>query len=1591
MSREGSNASFQLSSSETSLDSGVSNRNDDETSSITLSRSFKTECISKIIQVLGLDDSTDSEILANQLIINGRQTLRDHRQGVSNKIFEKQMNINESELLEILKTYVKQQWKETISEKWFHQFLHQQKSQSPTIYNKVLTTTAEYGSIYIKDNALLSLTIQFLFEFDNETMNNDDLFNQIWNTLINEGRHGVQHYEKFIPSKLTEQLENNQSPLYLALTDYYRSPLQNLFEQKEVNIHNAEIFQIALDSVANRGWWFGLHDIKVTDSIAEKKFDKLIEKLKEYLTSQGLPIPNQSSSSNDNSGGTPALINISSPVQSSVTSPLTDKIESVSSTTSSNTENSIHHDSSITINTMTNADDIRRQERIQECKIINMCINEYEKLQLSNLVEAGELMYIDQKFDYVLDKIIEDYQLKKNFSLFIHACLIPIMYLLKRHQNLDDFIESLLFKYSKVDSSLIAPKLSLRTIIHILLLNSDLSLSRKILSLLSKRNPVPFLQPSLTDDITSYQFVSDIIHVWDYSIPTLLSFGIGPSKGKSILINTIFLSSFESSISSIYFQNTIDIDFGYSFLPRRSVNIADSHGLMIKSLLEQIHELFDGFLIHVEYSYLMNNIDSIHDYLNVITRDDPYRLLIIRDVPIDQHKQCSILLSSKFPSIETFLLPNIADHSIKQNKHFILTIRDQIWGKIPTQCRHDMSYLKNELKNLMNNEYKQHLDQMYKIIVPLEQTLIQTAIDESEVKRCFPEYSIFVELCALKLKLARFNLYGNENDDVRRKISELENASDIKDVYDPSIIYKLFYNVLKTSNMLTCIELLTDGLKQERAYIASNADMAKQLPIQKSLSLEVLWRNAIVCSQYESEDVQKYIQQQYYQYIQAGFPFEIVDGDNFYFPYSFLFKALEPFRNRRTLVISVIGPQNSGKSTLLNYMFGTLFDVRCTQGIYGSFVKTNRSDFEYIMLIDSKSLLGIEREDSEYDRRIVLFCLAVSHLVIVNVVDEVSTTLQSMLTLCTDSLEKIGAGKIPQPIVHFVLNQKADLNIENHQTTIDQIISDFKKFGLDDSIDIRKETFHTLPSAFKKEGQTLTSNSKLPNAVKTVPEFIERVQLLSGDMIRSADPCLRRPNEFFDPLQWLSSSRTIFDTLQKCPDLTYYRDIHERRLDNEIREHIRNDLTKIFSPDDRNKLILESSHKTVQEINHLFLTKQNQIQEIARQNVENLFKLLKVRDLLHQRSEQFLNVQITEMFNALRTSTIAVNEREEVELIVQNGESQLQKLIEDTIQSGQQMSSNVASEKFDQMFDKTIGSIKNRFVPGERLKQAMEHIYTNYNIYEKECLLEYEYIAKHLPLLSNLNDSQGSMAQVEDELIMRFTQHGYQYSSVTAHHFNPTTRYSLDIIKNLLYLNKDLLEQQFLYCVNQQSPYIDKHQRKDGDRYHNKYFIQREASYITSAFSSKDDKQVQQPSVATTDQFQLKISDAIQNQKPMTPNGTTVDERHMYFGTLKVFKEVIARIGKTMKGFENGQVRQIRTELIQKIVGLINSLTIDIDNELIPFCLSLSHPLKSTFHTCAVILLTKYYYDEQINHFTQTLSELQMKKNDLKKYFMSMV
>ena len=58
------------------------------------------------------------------------------------------------------------------------------------------------------------------------------------------------------------------------------------------------------------------------------------------------------------------------------------------------------------------------------------------------------------------------------------------------------------------------------------------------------------------------------------------------------------------------------------------------------------------------------------------------------------------------------------------------------------------------------------------------------------------------------------------------------------------------------------------------------------------------------------------------------------------------------------MVITIIGPQSSGKSTLFNFLFGCDFltsQGRCTRGAYGTIfsLKSKVYDFDSIFLIDT--------------------------------------------------------------------------------------------------------------------------------------------------------------------------------------------------------------------------------------------------------------------------------------------------------------------------------------------------------------------------------------------------------------------------------------------------------------------------------------------------------------------------------------------------------------------------------------------------------------------------------------------------------------
>ena len=222
-----------------------------------------------------------------------------------------------------------------------------------------------------------------------------------------------------------------------------------------------------------------------------------------------------------------------------------------------------------------------------ELNIVLSCIKiQADLFQLEDLIPAGEIQYNNQTLKDISDRLVNDFHRKHHsFSEFIHDCLTPIMYLLKRLQNLDDFMNILILNYQQIKQQTNSQlsettNLSLRMLLHVLLMKSDICLRRIIISLISKRNPVPFISPNILNwnQNEQYEFMPSIMHVWNCTRPTILSFGIGPCKGKSTLLNQLFQSTFEQSVDSIYFQQTIDIDFGYCFNPERILNIADTHG-----------------------------------------------------------------------------------------------------------------------------------------------------------------------------------------------------------------------------------------------------------------------------------------------------------------------------------------------------------------------------------------------------------------------------------------------------------------------------------------------------------------------------------------------------------------------------------------------------------------------------------------------------------------------------------------------------------------------------------------------------------------------------------------------------------------------------------------------------------------------------------------------------------------------------------------------------------------------------------------------------------------------------------------------------
>ncbi|XP_060924767.1 up-regulator of cell proliferation-like [Limanda limanda] len=167
-----------------------------------------------------------------------------------------------------------------------------------------------------------------------------------------------------------------------------------------------------------------------------------------------------------------------------------------------------------------------------------------------------------------------------------------------------------------------------------------------------------------------------------------------------------------------------------------------------------------------------------------------------------------------------------------------------------------------------------------------------------------------------------------------------------------------------------------------------------------------------------------------------GYPLKLLDGDASNVPERWVTDVLMELHKKvgqrsRLLVLTVLGVQSSGKSTLLNTMFGVQFPVssgRCTRGAFMLFLKVGEDlkselNCDFIVLIDTEGLKApdlAQLEDSyEHDNQLATFVIGLSDATIINIAMENSAEMKDVLQIAVHAflrMKEIGK----KPVCHFV-------------------------------------------------------------------------------------------------------------------------------------------------------------------------------------------------------------------------------------------------------------------------------------------------------------------------------------------------------------------------------------------------------------------------------------------------------------------------------------------------------------------------------------------------------------------------------------------
>ncbi|EFJ52341.1 hypothetical protein VOLCADRAFT_79128 [Volvox carteri f. nagariensis] len=284
-------------------------------------------------------------------------------------------------------------------------------------------------------------------------------------------------------------------------------------------------------------------------------------------------------------------------------------------------------------------------------------------------------------------------------------------------------------------------------------------------------------------------------------------------------------------------------------------------------------------------------------------------------------------------------------------------------------------------------------------------------------------------------------------------------------------------------------------------------------------------------------------------------------------------------------VVAIMGPQSSGKSTLLNYVFGTNFTMmdamagrgQTTKGIWMS--KSPKVTETTVLVMDLEGSDGRERgeDDTNFERQSALFALSVADVLLVNI-------------WCHDIGREHGSGK---PLLKTIFQVNLKLfapEPDRKRSVLLFVIRDKTRTPLPKLVEVLEADLDRMWDAIAKpqkyEGSKLTDFFEVQYAA--LSHFEERYEDFQADAVHlrrrfspDGEESLIRGDEKLPGDAFALSIRNIWDVIRAQKDLNL--PAHKVMVANIRCQEILEDQLKAFAEDQAWTMLQEASSCCVVE------------------------------------------------------------------------------------------------------------------------------------------------------------------------------------------------------------------------------------------------------------------------------------------------------------------------------------------------------------------------------------------------------------------------